>query len=286
MNNVNGILLLTAAMLFFAVEDTFIKLLTSSFAQWQIITMLGIGGSLVFGVLANIKGRLNLRELFSSKVLLARSLAETVAAGAYVISLSKVDLSVTAAVFQATPLAITFGAAVFLKEPVGWRRWSAIAVGFIGVLIVIRPGFDSFQPAALWSLVAVAAVAARDLLTRFVPKSVPSISVAFFAFFTLAIVGAPITLLTAEFTPLSGSAMYLMPLAVLFGASGYYAIVAAMRGSDASAIMPFRYTRLIFSIILGMIVFSESLDTMTIIGSTIIIATGLFTFWRENRLRR
>lgn len=286
MNNIHGILFLTAAMLLFAVEDTFIKLLTSSFSHWQIIAMLGIGGSILFGALARFTGRINLRELLGSKILLARSGTEALAAGAYVISLSSVDLSVTAAVFQATPLAITFGAAVFLKEPVGWRRWSAIIVGFIGVLIIIRPGFDGFQPAALWSLVAVAAVAARDLLTRFIPKSVPSTSVAFYAFLTLAVVGAPLAFLTAEIKPLTGSSLYFVPLAILFGASGYYAIVTAMRSADASAIMPFRYTRLLFSIILGILVFSESLDAMTVLGSTIIIATGLFTFWRENKLRR
>ena len=286
MNNINGILLITAAMLFFAVEDTFIKLLTGIFSQWQIIAMLGIGGSLVFGIFANITGRIHFRDLLTSKVLLARSLSEAIAAGAYVISLSRVDLSVTAAVFQATPLAVTLGAAVFLKEPVGWRRWSAIVIGFAGVLIIIRPGFDDFQPAALWSLVAVAAVAARDLLTRFVPENVQSTSVAFFAFFSLAVVGIPLTFLTAGFSPLEGRSLYLVPLAVLTGTVGYYAIVRAMRTGDVSAIMPFRYTRLIFSIILGMIVFSESLDSWTIVGSLIIIATGLFTFWRENKLRR
>ena len=286
MNNVQGILFLTAAMLLFAIEDTLIKLLTGTFAQWQIIAMLGIGGAAVFGVFANVKGRLQISELLSSPVLMARSLAEAAAAGAYVISLSKVDLSVTAAVFQATPLAITFGAAVFLKESVGWRRWSAIIIGFAGVLIIIRPGFDGFQPAALWSLVAVAAVAARDLLTRFIPASTQSTAVAFYAFLTLAIIGIPLTLLTSEFRPLTGNSIYLVPFAVLFGTAGYYAIVNAMRAGDVSAIMPFRYTRLIFSIILGMIVFSESLDVFTIVGASIIIATGLFTFWRENRLRR
>jgi drug/metabolite transporter (DMT)-like permease len=281
----NGILLLTIAMLFFAIEDTFIKLLTGRFSQWQIIAMLGLGGSLVFGVFASLKGRINFRDILTSKVLFARSIAEAAAAAAYVISLSKVDLLVTAAVFQATPLAITFGAAVFLKEDVGWRRWSAIIVGFIGVLIIIRPGLDGFQPASLWSLVAVAAVAARDLLTRSIPSSIPSTSVAFFAFFTLMVIGGPLAISTGGFQPLSGNSLVFVPLAVLFGTGGYYAIVAAMRSGDVSAIMPFRYTRLIFSIMLGMLVFSESLDLMTVVGSFIIIVTGLFTFWRE-RIRQ
>ncbi|MDG2340036.1 MAG: DMT family transporter [Paracoccaceae bacterium] len=285
MTTKNGILLLTIAMLFFAIEDTFIKLLTGRFSQWQIIAMLGLGGSLVFGVFASLKGRINFRDILTSKVLFTRSIAEAAAAAAYVISLSKVDLLVTAAVFQATPLAITFGAAVFLKEDVGWRRWSAIIVGFIGVLIIIRPGLDGFQPASLWSLLAVAAVAARDLLTRSIPSSIPSTSVAFFAFFTLMVIGGPLAISTGGFQPLSGNSLVFVPLAVLFGTGGYYAIVAAMRSGDVSAIMPFRYTRLIFSIMLGMLVFSESLDLMTVVGSFIIIVTGLFTFWRE-RIRQ
>jgi drug/metabolite transporter (DMT)-like permease len=216
-----------------------------------------------------------------------RALAEAMASMAFVTSLSLVDISVVAAVFQATPLVITMGAALFLGEDVGWRRWSAIAIGFIGVLIIIRPGVAGFEPAALIVLISVCAIAARDLITRRMDTNVSSFVIAFqgsgavipAGFLLLALAGEGPQTMTAPHGTM-------MLVAIAVGALSYYGIVQAMRLGEAAAVTPFRYTRLLFSLIVGVTIFGEHPDTLTLAGATLIIATGLYTFIREQRLAR
>ncbi|MCV2891689.1 DMT family transporter [Lentibacter sp. XHP0401] len=286
MNNLRGILLLTAAMAAFAVEDSFIKHLTLFLPRWQIFLCLGGASVVVFGLLARAQGVNVFARRYRTKIIFWRTLSDTVAASAFITALWLVPLSTVAAVFQATPLAITLGAALFMGEQVGWRRWAAIITGFIGVLIIIRPGLAGFDPSALFVLIAVAGIAARDLLTRLVPPNTSSMVVSFYgsSSFVLAV---PLLMLSGEpFVSLTPTTGLYLAIGVFFGIIGYYMIVVAMRLGDASAIMPFRYTRLLFSIILGYIVFSESPDALTYAGSALIIASGLYTFLRERKLAR
>ena len=206
---------------------------------------------------------------------------------AFVTALSLVDISVVAAVFQATPLFITMGAALFLGEEVGWRRWSAIGIGFLGVLMIIRPGLSGFEPAALFVLISVAGVAARDLITRRIDVAVSSFVVSFQGFAALVPAGAVLLLLGdagPQAVNLTSGAMVLG--AAIFGAASYYGIVQAMRIADAAVVTPFRYTRLLFSLAVGVIVFGERPDMMTLLGAGLVIGTGLYTFLREQRLAR
>jgi drug/metabolite transporter (DMT)-like permease len=190
-----------------------------------------------------------------------------------------------AAVFQITPLTITLGAALFLGESVGWRRWTAIGVGFIGVLLIIRPGFSDFDPSVLWVLVAVLGVAVRDLVTRAIPTSVESSIISFQAFSSLVVAGALILLVTPQgITPIPNKELVYFGCTLVFSISGYYAIVAAMRVGNASVVASFRYSRLLFSLLVGVFIFGESVDALTLIGSTIIIATGLYTFLSEHQV--
>lgn len=285
MNNLRGILLVVLSMAAFATEDMFIKSLTQGLPTGQVMFMLGAGGALVFALVAKKRGEALFAPLIQNRALLIRTVAEGFAAFFFITSLSLVAMSTVAAVFQATPLAITLGAALFLGEQVGWRRWSAILVGFAGVLMIIRPGMAGFDPAMLMTLGAVAAIATRDLISRRLPTDMSSYVVSFHGFASLAVVG-PVMMLTQATAPATLALPHLGQIAgaLVFGVSGYYAIVIATRTGDAAAITPFRYTRLIFSMILGMLVFAERPDLMTYIGSGIIIASGLYTYLRERRL--
>ena len=250
MNNLNGILLVIASMAAFTLEDMFIKRLSGEIPVGQILIMLGIGSGSVFACMALIKGE-NLfpRQAWRGVVLL-RSGAEAFGAMAFATALSLVDISTVAAVFQALPLVITMGAALFLGEQVGWRRWSAIVVGFAGVLMIVRPGLEGFDPSVILVLLAVLAIAARDLLTRLVDSNISSTVVSFQAFASLILAGGALLLLTgdqARTIDLRQGGM--MAGGILFGVLGYYAIVVATRIGDASAITPFRYSRLLFSIL-------------------------------------
>lgn len=285
MNNLNGILFIIASMAAFTLEDMFIKRLSGEIPVGQILIMLGIGSGSVFAVMALIKRE----NLFAPKawrgVVLLRSAAEALGAMAFATALSLVDISTVAAVFQALPLVITMGAALFLGEQVGWRRWSAICVGFAGVMMIVRPGLDGFDPSVILVLLAVLAIAARDLLTRLVDSNISSTVVSFQAFASLILAGLALLLITGEQArgiDLRQGGMMLG--GILFGVLGYYAIVVATRIGDASTITPFRYSRLLFSILVGVIVFGERPDALTLCGAGLIIGSGLYTFMRERRM--
>lgn len=290
MNNLNGILLVVASMAAFTLEDMFIKHLSATMPVGQILILLGLGSSSVFAALAWYKGHNLLARAAWKPAAVLRTLAETVGAMCFATALALVDISTVAAVFQALPLVITMAAAVFLKEQVGWRRWSAISVGFVGVLLIIRPGFDGFEPASVLVLLSVFAIAARDLLTRFVDASVSSTVVSFQGFAALMVAGMLLlALVPGEISAVGAvsSPQALMIFGgVVFGVMGYYGIVVAMRVGDASAVTPFRYSRLLFSILAGMVMFDEHPDMMTLAGATLIIGSGLYTFLRERKLAR
>lgn len=285
MNNLNGILLVVASMAAFTLEDMFIKQLSADLPVGQILILLGIGSGSVFAALAWSKGHSLLARAAWKPAAVLRTMAEAVGAMLFATALARVDISTVAAVFQALPLVITMAAAVFLKEQVGWRRWSAIIVGFIGVLLIIRPGLQGFEPASVLVLLSVFAIAARDLLTRFVDTSVSSTVVSFQGFAALIVAGLLLLVLTpGEITTVNSPQALMIFGGIVFGVMGYYGIVVAMRVGDASAVTPFRYSRLLFSILAGMVVFGERPDVLTMTGASLIIGSGLYTFLRERRL--
>ena len=287
MTNLRGILLILFSMAAFAIEDMLIKSLTMDLPTGQILFLLGLGGALAFGLAAWRRGQPLFRPLLESRTLLIRTLSEGFAAFFFITALSRVDLSITAAVFQATPLAITLGAALFLGEHVGWRRWSAILLGFAGVLLIIRPGLEGFNPSSLLVLGAVAAIAVRDLIAHKLPPEMSSLVVSMHGFGALIFVG-PVALLMQSDRALAmdGPQIGYMLGALVVGVSGYLSIVIATRTGDAAVITPFRYTRLIFAMALGMLVFAERPDLLTYAGSALIVASGLYAFLRERRLAR
>lgn len=287
MQNVHGILILVAAMLGFTLEDMFIKSLSVSLPVGQILMALGLGSGAVFAVLAILRGDNLLAPAAWSPRMLLRTACEAGGAVLFATALSRVDLSTVAAVFQTLPLVITLGAALFLGEQVGWRRLTAILVGFSGVLLIIRPGTDAFDPNALLVLGAVLAVALRDLITRTIDASVSSFVVSFQSFASLVLAGPFLMVFNAaDYVTLTTGNLTMIAGAVAFGAAGYWGVVTALRLGEASVVAPFRYSRLLFSILVGMVAFGERPDLPTMLGATLIIGSGLFTFMREHRLAK
>lgn len=287
MNNVNGILLVIGAMAAFTLEDMFIKRLSVTVPTGQVMMVLGVFCGLTFAAMAVVTRKRIFDPAAWQPLLLIRAGTEAVGALSFVTALSLVDLSTVAAVFQAMPLAVTMGAALFLGEQVGWRRWSAIGVGFAGVLMIIRPGLDGFRPEALFVVASVVAIAARDLITRRLDVRVASAVVAMQAYMAVALAGLALLLATAQpVVPVQPAQVGPYLGAVGFGVLGYFGIVTAMRVGEASALTPFRYTRLLFSILAGMWMFGERPDAVTMVGASLIIGSGMYTFIRERRLAR
>ncbi|MDB2372832.1 DMT family transporter [Amylibacter sp.] len=287
MNNFKGILLMLIAMAGFTMEDLFMKKLSVNLSTGQILITLGFGSSLVFALMAKSKGYKLTAKIFWSKGMLIRQFAEGIAAIAFITSLTLIPLSTVAAVFQATPLVITMGAALFLGEAVGWRRWLAIIVGLIGVLIIIRPGLNSFDPNVGYVLIAVLFVTVRDLITRKLPMNVPSTIVSFQAFASLIIAGGILIFLSDQkIVGLDKNQIYFVLGGIIFGVIGYYCIVASTRIGEAGVVTPFRYSRLLFAIIIGFLFFNERPDFLTLLGASIVIMTGIYTVLRERHLAR
>ena len=287
MNNFKGILLMLIAMAGFTMEDLFMKKLSVNLSTGQILITLGFGSSLVFALMAKSKGYKLTAKIFWSKGMIIRQFAEGIAAVAFITSLTLIPLSTVAAVFQATPLVITMGAALFLGEAVGWRRWLAIIVGLIGVLIIIRPGLNSFDPNVVYILIAVLFVTVRDLITRKLPMNVPSTIVSFQAFASLIIAGGILIFLSDQkIVGLDKNQIYFVLGGIIFGVIGYYCIVASTRIGEAGVVTPFRYSRLLFAIIIGFLFFNERPDFYTLLGASIVIMTGIYTVLRERYLAR
>lgn len=286
-DNLRGGLLMLCAMLGFALEDAMFKGLTNgTLPIGQIMMMVGVIGTLVMGAIAVAAGApLASRAILSPPVLM-RNIGEAFGGIGFVIAIALIPLSTASAIFQALPLAMTAGAALFMREKVGWRRWTAITVGFIGVLVILRPTGDDFNlVAACAALSSVAMLAMRDLATRRIAPGIHSLSLATWGMFSYALGG--VVLLAWEgqmpIVPTSEHWMLLLVTAS-FGLGAYYLLITACRIGEISAIMPARYGRIVFAMILGAIFFAERPDAWMVAGCALIIASGLYTLLRERRL--
>ncbi|MCG3267564.1 DMT family transporter [Yoonia sp. I 8.24] len=287
MDNIRGSILMVAAMLGFAFEDMFIKLIADALHVGQILMILGAGGGVIFAVLAQRYGdALWSRDLLHPAVLI-RNVGEVIGTFGFVTAVALTPISSASAILQATPLAVTIGAALFLGETVGWRRWVAVTIGLGGVLLVLRPGLDGFDANSLFAVQGVIGLAIRDLATRRVPSTVTSRQISTYAFLILVPMGA-IVLFVSGTTPVMPGPTDIARLggAVLVGVIAYYMLVGATRIGQMSLIAPFRYTRLVFALAIGIIVFDETIDALTLLGAAIIVTSGIYTLWREARLRR
>lgn len=284
--NLVGILLMLGAMAAFAVEDMIIKQLSHGISTGQILALIGLGGFLIFAAVAQYQGQSVFTRDFLIPAVILRNVGEIIGTLGYVLAVVLTPLSSASAILQATPLAVALGAALFLQQSVGWRRWVAIGVGFIGVLIVLRPGLEGFQPASLFAVQGVIGLSIRDLATRAMPTHVSSTVLSAYGFGVLVPTGAALMLFEGAPVALNATQSWLLAAALIVGPLGYYAIVAAMRIGEVAVVTPFRYIRLVFAMIIGVLVFDEVLDMWTLIGAGIIIGSGLFTIYREGRARR
>lgn len=286
MDNLRGILLMVISMFCFAVEDLFVKQVSTAIPVSQIVVTLGFAGFVVFSVIAMRRGDNLFDRAFLSPPVIWRSIGEALGTIGFVCAIAFTPLTSASAIFQAMPLVVTLGAALFLGETVGWRRWSAIGMGFVGVLIIIRPGFDGFEPLSLFAVLASVGLGARDVTTRVVPKRVSSVLLAAWGFLVLVPTGLAMMLFTDPFVIPESRDMLKLGAAIFMGILGYYAITAAMRVGEVAAVTPFRYTRLLFALIFGMAVFGERPDIWTLIGAAIVIASGLYSLAREAQMHR
>ena len=274
------------AMAAFALEDMFFKAATVTAPVGQSLILFGLIGFLIFTVWTQRRREPVFHPASLSRGLLLRSGIELLGRLFYALALAYAPLASTSAILQATPIVVTLGAIVFFRESVGWRRWAAMAVGFIGVLIVIRPLPGSFEWASLFAVLGMLGFAGRDLATRASPPAMSVAQLGVLGFTVLMVAGGVLWAIDGfALAPMGARAVGALSLAALFGVAAYAALTQAMRMGEIGFVAPFRYTRLIFALILAVLVFGERPDIWVLSGAALIVAAGLYSFLRDGRAR-
>jgi drug/metabolite transporter (DMT)-like permease len=210
---------------------------------------------------------------------------EAVVAFLFISSLPHLPLAIITAIVQSTPLIMTLAMVVLGLERVRWRRWSAIVVGFLGVLVIVRPGPEGLNIYAFAALAAAVLVAARDLATRFVPADVPSTVVALVGTAAVGLAGL-LAGLSETWPPLAARELsYILGAAVLVTLGNLFNIIA-FRDTDVSVVSPFRYSVILWAILSGLVIFGEWPDATALIGIALIVASGVYTIHREQVRQR
>ena len=285
--NFLGSFLMVVAMATFAVEDSVIKLVSSVLPVGQILFLLGVGGALSFSGLALILRK----EIFSYGVFTRpmhfRVISEVTGRVFYSSALALTPLASSTMILQATPLVVVIGAAVLFKEKVSALRWAAVLLGFFGVLIIIDPSSDSFSFLSILAVLGMLGFAGRDLASRVVPKSLNILALGFHGFMSIALSGIVLTLFCNEpiIWPDSSSWLYLL-LGVFLGTIGYSALISAMRIGEVSAITPFRYSRIIFGVAIGMFFFGENITLTATLGCGLIVLSSFVVLHPNGRNKR
>lgn len=285
-DNMRGALYMLGVTASFTLGDTLIKAATSELPLFQIVFLRGLLATLFMAMLAWRAGALrpNLTRR-DTRLISLRSIAEALAMIPFFIALANMPIANAAAILQALPLTVTLAGAVFLGEPVGWRRLTAIVIGFGGVLMIIQPGGSDFNAYSLLVVITVALVTVRDLAVRRIARTVP-------ALFVATAMAAAVTLgagMITWFHPWQPVLAHQWPLILGAGAciiAGYLFSVSSMRWGELWFVTPFRYSALIWALVLGWFVFGDWPNALTLIGAVIVIATGIFTFAREQRVAR
>lgn len=280
-DNMRGILLMLLAMGSFAINDGFIKGVSGQLNIGQVLLIRGGFTIVLIWTLARYLGQLAPLKTAFRPLLVWRSLFEIGATLTFINALFNLPFANVSAILQALPLVVTLGAAVFFGDVFGWRRLMAILVGLAGVLLIIRPGTDQFSIYSLSCVGTVICAAARDLISTRLDRTIPSLFVSLQTAVVVTGAGAMLCLF-GTWEPVSARHVGLLAMASIFLAMAYFGIVSTMRVGVIAIIAPFRYSILLFSIVIGMVAFSEFPDRVTWLGSGIIVATGIYTIYREH----
>lgn len=273
--NSRGSLWMTAAMTGFALEDMFIKSAAGAVPVGQVLATFGMIGTALFAMACLWRGDRLIHPALFSRPMAVRCGFEMLGRVFYTLAIALTPLSTASAILQAAPLVVALGAMLVLGEPVSRARWGAIALGFVGVLMVLRPGVEGFDGLAILAVLGMVGFAGRDLATRAAPPVLSHLQLSFYGCAILIPAGLLILVFEgAPTVPAPPDALRIL-LASLFGAAAYYALTIAMRTGDIGVVAPFRYSRLVVAMLLGVLVFSERPDLPTLLGAAVIVGAGL-----------
>jgi len=282
--DLRGSLFMVIAMAAFSIEDALVKTLAATLPVHQILLAFGAGGAIVFFGYATLRGE----RLFTADVvsppMLIRVAFEITGRLFYVLAIALAPLSSATVILQATPVVVVAAAALVFSEVVGRRRWIGIFIGSLGVVVVVRPGADGFSALSILAVIGMLGFAGRDLASRAAPSSVGTAMLGFYGFLGIVVAGALYAIReSSSFVRPDMTMTGLLLGAVTAGVIAYACLMKAMRTGDVSAVTPFRYTRLVFGVVLGVVVFGEALELSTIVGSGLVLFSGYFILARPSK---
>ena len=285
--NVVGSLWMVAAMACFAIEDVFVKAAAETLPVGQLLILFGLGGTCVCAVAARASGAVLFSPAVLSKPMRIRAGFEVAGRLFYALAVALTPLSAATVILQATPIVVVAGAALFFGETVGWRRWFAIVLGLTGVLIILQPGTESFSAMSMLAVLGMFGFAGRDLASRAAPRSLGISVLGFYGFLAIVVAGVIYALYerAAFVLPSPAAGLYLLG-AILVSVPAYTGLMIAMRTGEISAVAPFRYSRLPFGVLCGVILFGETLSPWILLGGALIVLSGMIILWRSKSVAR
>ena len=283
-DNMRGALLMMGSMAGFTLNDACMKVLMIELPLFQAIFLRGLVTIAVLVVMSRWMGGLNFRMPRKDWALVfTRSLSEIGATYFFITALFHMPIANVTAILQVLPLTVTLSSAMLFGDKLGWRRLLAIMVGFVGVMIITRDGLTGMNTYALYALVAVGFVTVRDLCARRLSSNASSVTIALIG--AIGVVGfSAIGTQGEAWVAVSSKSVFLLAAAAMFILGGYLASIMTMRVGEISFIAPFRYTSLLWALMLGFVVFGDWPDHLTMVGIVIVVLTGAFTLYRERKL--
>jgi drug/metabolite transporter (DMT)-like permease len=278
-------LAMVGSMAAYSVSDALTKLASKSLPLGEVLAIRGIFTVLLIGALLTVIGQMRYLRLAMTPLILTRSAFDALSSGCYVAALIHMRIAEVASVVMIAPLILTALSVMVYSEDAGWRRWCAVVVGFIGVLFVVKPTPDAFNAWALVALFGTTLGASREILTRRIDTSMPTLVITFVSVSMLTMVGCSVGA-TEHWRPIGWPAMSYLAVAACFYSLATYLTVLAFRDVIVSSVAPFRYTFLIFAGIAGYLVFRELPDGWSAFGAALIVASGLYALHREVVRRR
>ena len=280
--NTRGILATCLAMIGFIGTDSCIKLASQALPVSQMVALRGVAILAILVALAFATGAYKTLPTWRDKAVGLRAFGECMATLLYYHAIIAIPIANANAVLQTIPLAMVAVAALVFKEKVGWRRWMVILIGFCGVLLVIRPGGEGFQSASLWAVAAVAFYVLRDMSTRYIDPRLPAVSINLVTSAAVMSMGFALSLFDDWVMPSPG-ALGLLALSACFLTMGYLAVTVAMRSGDVSVTSPFRYSIVLWALMIDLFIFGNRPDLTVIIGLAIVVGSGLYMIVRERQ---
>jgi drug/metabolite transporter (DMT)-like permease len=279
--NLKSIILMITGMGCLTLADLLIKIASQTLPLGQVMIVFGAGSITVFLGLMRIKGESVRLSPFTNPAVLLRNIGDLIAINGMCLALVFVPISTIGAVIQTVPLMVTAAAALFLRERVGTRRWLAIVVGFLGTLFVIQPGAGAFDITTTLVLIAAVGMALRDISTKLVRENFSTLLLSSYTSVLFIISGGVLLIISGGAIVPDIGMITILAAMIISGSLGFFFTTKAVRLGDVSVVIPFRYTRLLFSVAAGILILGEQINAMMLFGSALTILSGLYIWRRE-----